>query len=356
MTREPTPTTPAERIPRMPRTRYQGSKRRFVDWIGERFDRLEFDTALDAFGGSGVVAHWLKGRGKQVVYCDLLHFNYQVGLALIENEEVTLDEDAITRIIAANPDLAYDDFIQRTFGGIYYTDAENRWLDVAAQNIGRLSCRYKRAVGYYALFQSALAKRPYNIFHRKNLYLRLADVHRGFGNKVTWDRPFEDHFRTHAGRAGGAIFGNGRACRAVQGDAAEVEGAFDLVYIDTPYINAHGVGVDYLAFYHFLEGLVQYDEWPGLVDWDSKHLRMNRVPSPWTSPAQVYEAFGRLLRRFADGIVVISYRSDGIPSADELVALVRAVKPHVAVHSHDRYRYALSTNKRAKEMLIVGTG
>lgn len=327
-----------------------------MDWIGERLDRLEFDTALDAFGGSGVVAHWLKGRGKQVVYCDLLYFNYQVGLALIENEEVALDEDDVARIIAAAPDLGYDDFIQRTFGGIYYTDAENSWLDVAAQNIGRLSCRYKRAVGYYALFQSALAKRPYNLFHRKNLYLRLADVHRGFGNKATWDRPFEDHFRAHARRAGAAIFGNGRACKALQGDAAEVQGDFDLVYIDTPYINAHGVGVDYLAFYHFLEGLVRYNEWPGLVDWDSKHLRMNRVPSPWTSPARVHEAFGRLLRRFADSIVVISYRSDGIPSADELVALVRAVKPHVAVHYHDRYRYALSTNKHAKEMLIVGTG
>ena len=53
--------------------------------------------------------------------------------------------------------------------------------------------------------------------------------------------------------------------------------------------------------------------------------------------------------------MVVSYRSDGIPSAEELVGLVRAVKPRVTVHFHDRYRYALSTNKRAREMLIVGT-
>ncbi|MFH0982461.1 MAG: DNA adenine methylase [Planctomycetota bacterium] len=344
------------RSPRMPSTRYQGSKRRFMDWIAGRLDRLEFDTALDAFGGSGVVAHWLKGRGKQVVYNDLLSFNHQIGLALIENDAVTLAEDDLARLIVPQPNREYDDFIQRTFGGIYFTDAENRWLDVVAQNIPRLACRYQRALAYYTLFQSALAKRPYNLFHRRNLYLRLADVRRGFGNKVTWDRSFEDHFRTHARRAGAAIFSNGRPCRALQADGVDVPGDFDLVYIDTPYINARGVGVDYLAFYHFLEGLVRYDEWPGQVDWGSRHLRMKPRPSPWTSPTRVHDAFRGLFRRFAASSLVVSYRSDGIPSADELVALVREVKPQVAVQFYDRYRYALSTNQHSREMLILGLG
>jgi len=351
-----TTTVRADQPPRMPPTRYQGSKRRFLDWMGRLLDRLEFETALDAFGGSGAVAHYLKGRGKQVVYNDLLSFNYQVGLALIENDTVTLGEEDIARIITPDPSWAYDDFIQRTFGGIYYTDAENGWLDVVAQNIRRLSCRCARALAYYALFQSALAKRPYNLFHRKNLYLRQADVRRGFGNKASWDRAFAEHFRTHARRGSAAVFGNGLPCRAVQSDAANIEGRFDLVYIDTPYLNARGVGVDYPAFYHFLEGLVRYDEWPELVDWDSKHLRMRRVRSPWTSPAEVHDAFRGLFRRFADGILVVSYRSDGIPSPEELTALLRAVKPRVSVHFCDRYRYALSTNKHAKEMLLVGTG
>ena len=226
---------------------------------------------------------------------------------------------------------------------------------MAAQNIRGLSCRYQRALAYYALFQSALAKRPYNLFHRKNLYLRLADVRRGFGNKATWDRSFEDHFYTHARRGGAAVFGSGQPCRAIQGDVAEVEGEFDLVYIDSPYITARRVGVDYLAFYHFLEGLVRYEEWPELVDWDSKHRRFHRVPSPWVSPDRIHAAFRKVLRRFADSVLVVSYRSDGIPSVEELVALVGAVKPRVVVHSHDRYRYALSTNKCSKEMLIMGT-
>ncbi|MCP4592192.1 MAG: DNA methyltransferase [bacterium] len=341
--------------PPMPPTRYQGSKRRFAEWIGKTFDRLEFDTALDAFCGTSVVAHLLKARGKQVVCNDVLRSNHQVGLALIESDAEQLDEGTITRLLSCRPGIKYADFIQRTFAGIYYTDAENCWLDTVVQNIQRIRRPFRRALAYYALFQSALAKRPYNLFHRKNLYLRLADVRRGFGNKATWDRPFEAHFRTHARRANAAVFGNGRPCKATCGDALDVPGRHDLVYVDTPYINSRGVGVDYAGFYHFLEGLVRYREWPGLIDWDSKHLRIRRSPSPWTSPSQVHEAFRRLFRHYADSILVVSYRSDGIPSVDELLALIRTVKPHVTVGSQGRHRYALSTNRRVQEMLIVGT-
>ncbi|MCK4659841.1 MAG: DNA adenine methylase [Phycisphaerae bacterium] len=349
-------TAGSRQSPRFPQTRYQGSKRRFMDWIGGHLEQLEFDSALDAFGGSGVVSHWLKALGKRVVYNDLLGFNHQIGLALVENDEATLTEEDIADIISPAPGQVYDDFIQRNFGGIYYTDAENAWLDVVAQNLRRFGCRYKRALGYYALFQSALAKRPYNLFHRKNLYLRLADVRRGFGNKVTWDRPFQEHFRLHAQRANAAVFSNGQPCQAIQSDVANVQEQFGLVYIDTPYINARGVGVDYLGFYHFLEGLIRYADWPELVDWGSKHLRMQRTVSPWVSPDRIHQAFRDLLGKFADSILVVSYRSDGIPSAEELVGLVDEVKPRVEVHFHDRYRYALSTNKRSREMLIVGSG
>lgn len=340
----------------MPPTRYQGSKRRFMAWIGGHLQRLEYDTALDAFGGSGVVSHWLKRHGKEVAYNDVLRANHQIGLALIENDGVTLTDEELERISAAAPGRSYHDFIQRTFRDIYYTDEENRWLDIVTQNIKRLPCRLKRAAAYYALFQAALVKRPYNLFHRKNLYLRLADVRRGFGNKATWDRPFEDHFRTHARRLREAVFDNGRRCRALNCDVLDVDGPFDLVYIDTPYINRRGIGVDYLGFYHFLEGLVRYDEWPRLIDWNSKHLRLKGSPSPWTTPARAYGAFHALFGRLADSTLAVSYRSDGIPSVDELVALIQSFKPRVAVHTHHRYRYALSTNRRAREVLIIGTG
>ncbi len=78
-------TTDFVRPQMIPSTRYQGSKAKIIPWIWNLIQDLSFDTALDAFGGTGVVSYWLKHQGKQITYNDTLAFNYQIGLALIEN-------------------------------------------------------------------------------------------------------------------------------------------------------------------------------------------------------------------------------------------------------------------------------
>jgi len=103
------------------------------------------------------------------------------------------------------------------------------------------------------LCQACIIKRPYNLFHRKNLYIRFAEVERSFGNKTTWDKPFGNWFRAFVAEANSAVFDNGLQNRALNLDAIQVPGEFDLVYVDTPYISSRGVALDYLSFYHFLE-------------------------------------------------------------------------------------------------------
>ncbi len=337
----------------VPSTRYQGSKARLVRWMWEHIQDLSFDTVLDAFGGTGVVGYWLKQKGKQVTYNDLLQFNYLVGLALIKNNTTHLTDEDVEGLLSRYPGREYRTFIADTFKDIYYTDEENQWLDLVAQNIAALPDPYKRALAYYALFQACLVKRPFNLFHRKNLYLRFADVERSFGNKTTWDTPFEVHFRAFVDEANALVVDNGRANQALNEDAWDVEGDYDLVYIDPPYISRRGVGVDYHHFYHFLEGLARYEEWPALVDYHSKHRRLKPVYNPWVDPAAIHGAFARLLDRFRDAILVISYRADGIPSVADLEGMARQVKRHVRVHRLDGYQYVLSTRQTA-EVLIIG--
>ncbi len=45
-----------EELKNFPTTRYQGSKRKILPWIYDCIKDLEFDTVLDAFGGSGMVS------------------------------------------------------------------------------------------------------------------------------------------------------------------------------------------------------------------------------------------------------------------------------------------------------------
>jgi len=345
----------ADPVAKFPSTRYQGSKAKLSDWIWQNITDLSFHTCLDAFGGTGAIAYRLKQEHKAVTYNDVLRFNHYLGLALIENSSVQLTYEDLDWLLERHADTAYPDFIERTFQGVYFTDPENRWLDQTITNIRRLDDPYKFALAFFALAQSCIIKRPYNLFHRKNLYVRLADVERSFGNKTTWDRPFDEWFRFFAEEANGAVFDNGEANHARNQDALLLEGQFDLVYIDTPYISRHGVGVDYQGFYHFLEGLAMYDVWQGHIDYRSKHRRLKPRPSPWTGKRTIHEAFDQLFRHYADSTLVVSYRSDGIPSEEDLISLLGKYKTRVEQRHFGRYRYVLSTNGESKEMLLIGT-
>ena len=349
------PSDAAERIRRFPRTRYQGSKRRHLNWITARLARESFDTALDAFGGTGAVSYAMKCLGKRVTYNDALAFNHQIGLALIENNEVRLPAGEARFLGRRVPGREYPAFIRDTFRGIYFTDAENRWLDVAATNIRAMDNPYSRAIAWHCVFQAAMAKRPYNLFHRRNLYMRRADVRRSFGNKASWDRPFAAHAETFAREANEAVLDSGVACRALCADVLDLEPGFDLVYLDPPYVNARGVGVDYRRFYHFLEGMVRYDEWPALVDMTLKH-RGFRQCDAWSDPKQVHALHAAAFARFRDSTLVLSYRSDGVPGVDELVRIMSEHKRTVDVDMGPRNQYTLSTNRASREVLVIGRG
>ncbi len=350
-----TPSLPGLGTPELgPPTRYQGSKRKLCSWISSCLTALEFESVLDGFSGTGSVAYLFKQMGKGVTCNDLLPSNAELAVALIENDSAKLTEAEVDGLVCRQAGVSYPSFIADTFSGIYYTDEENEWLDFVCQNIRSMSDRYKRALAWYGLFQAALAKRPFNLFHRRNLYLRTADVERSFGNKITWDRPFEELFRRAVWEANGAVFEGERPCRVSCEDVADVEGEFDLVYLDPPYINGRGTGVDYGRFYHFLDGMLDYDGWADRLDCSSRNLRLKSDPSPWANPKSVYQVFEAVIERFRESTVAISYRSDGIPSVAELVAMLQRHKRHVVVHRHARYQYVLSCNRKSMEVLIVG--
>lgn len=256
-----------------PKTRYQGSKSKILDWLWENIESIDFETVLDVFGGTGCVSYMFKQNGKKVIYNDLLKFNYIIGKALIENTTEILTKDDIFNILTRNSDIKYPTFIQDNFEDIFYLDEENKWLDMVITNIKNIKNEYKQAIAWFALFQSCIIKRPYNLFHRKNLYVRTNEVERNFGNKKTWDTPFEEHFKKFVEEANNAVFNN-KECISINYDALELpedKYNIDLVYIDSPYISGKGVGTDYVDFYHFLEGMINYDIWDEMILTKFKH-------------------------------------------------------------------------------------
>ncbi|MGH7964200.1 MAG: DNA adenine methylase, partial [Candidatus Binatia bacterium] len=298
-----------------------------------------------------VVSYALKRLGKQVTCTDYLQFNSYIGHALIENSTETLTDADLAFVLQKDPEYPYESFITSTFREIYYTNDENAWLDVVVQNIDRLPFT-KRTLAYYALFQACLVKRPFNLFHRKNLYIRFADVQRSFGNKSTWDRPFVEHFTDFVREINFLVFDNGKTNKAFHTDILDIKGSFDFVYLDPPYISSKNITVDYRDFYHFFEGVVNYRNWQRMIDYRSKHLRLISRPNPWNDKDLTRAAFRDTFDRFRDSIIAVSYRADGIPSIGEIQADLGLFKKRIRIFTSGQYKYVLS-NSMGKEMLII---
>jgi len=340
-----------------PSTRYSGSKRRLVDWIWEKVRDLPFDSVLDAFGGTGSVSLLFKRYGKKVFYNDLLKFNQIIAKAIIENDAVKVTSEDIEEVLQFSS-KRYPAFVQEEYTGVFFIDEENAWLDKIATNILRINNEYKKAIFLASLFQACLAKRPFNLFHRANLSVRQASVSRTFGNKTTWEHPFPDLFKRYVAEYNSAVFSNGRRNKVVGGhDALLAPNGVDLVYLDPPYFSAiSSRGTNYLAFYHFLEGLADYENWPARIS--SKNSGFRRIPdsdeiSRFTKKAEIVTSFCRLLNRFRDNVIVLSYQSNGIPTRDEIEHMLGDLGKDVRVYSR-RHRYVLSPHPN-HELLFVAT-
>ncbi len=337
-----------------PSTRFLGSKVKLLNWIWDNTKHLKFETVLDAFGGTSSVGYLFKKNGKTVYYNDVLNFNKQIGLALIENKRTILTEEDIIDILKKRDDIQYPTFIRDTFNKIYFTRKENDWLDKTITNIHQIKNKYKRAIALSALFQACLIKRPFNLFHRNNLSLRMNDVPRNFGNKVSWDTPFLVHFTKFVDEYNRAVFDNGKENTVIGGkDVFNLPNKVDLVYLDPPYLSKNS-RINYHAYYHFLEGLNDYKKWSGKIDHSSSLKKMveNKKISRWLDREQIIDLFDKMIEHFKDSIIVLSYRNDGIPTKKEIVDIIVKHKGKRPTIKMKDYKYALS-NGSTKEMLFI---
>lgn len=351
----------------IPSTRFQGSKRKILPWLHEILSDIRFDTVLDAFGGSACVSYLLKRMGKKVTFNDRLRWNYILGQAVIVNNRVTLNDNDVDRILAPRADYPWGKVVSTNFKGIYYLDSENEWIETVTTNILKLTgysqeiLRYKRALAFYALFQACLVKRPFNLFHRRNLDVRLRDVSRSFGNKTTWDTPFADWFRRFVVEANGLVFDSQKPSRAINRDVFDIDpSGFEMVYLDPPYVKKtpRREATDYFRYYHFLEGLATYRTWAQRIDFSTQNRRLkeNRRKLAFI-PDKATDSFDRLFQHFRNSKIVLSYKAGGIPSVDTLRRLLKKYKSNVNLITKP-YVYALNRQNGDKslnrECVLVG--
>jgi adenine-specific DNA-methyltransferase len=332
-----------------PQLRFMGSKSRLLPWISEVLQQVDFDTALDPFSGSGVVAYLLKSMNKQVVASDFLNFSATIAKATVENPGITLDRKDIDSLLAY--DRCHRRFIERTFRGIFYTEADLRFLDRVCWNVKKLTDPYKRALALAALIRSCVKRQPRGVFTVAGDPERYKDGRRDVRLSI------RDHFVEQVAVYNRAAFDNGRTNRATRSDVFCLKPrGIDLVYLDPPYVPRSDDNC-YIKRYHFLEGLSCY--WEGLEILEKTRVKKIRKPfTPFSYRRTAMAAFDRLFGMFSASTLVLSYSSNGYPDLDALVALMRRHKRSVDVFERS-HRYHFGTHEKAErncvtEFLILG--
>jgi len=339
-----------EQMSLFPATRFMGSKNKLIQDIYEVVEDLDFDTAFDAFSGSGVVSYLFKSMGKTVISNDHMHMAWKYATAYVENSTETLTDAQIERLLT--PSSNSDKFVQTKFKGLYFSDADNKAIDSIRSNIRRLRSPHLRAVATTALIRACMKRRPRGIF----TYVgdRYDDGRKDLKKSIA------EHFEIAVQQVNNAIFNNRKKNEARNGDAFDLRPRKNsLIYLDPPYYTPKSDN-EYVRRYHFVEGLAR--NWKGVeIQEHTLTKKFKSYKTPFNSHDGALSAFDTLFRRFRDSLIVVSYSSNSLPTLDEIVEVMEKYKDNVeVVPVNHRYSFGNQGHKvgdnrnKVQEYLFVG--
>lgn len=309
-----------------------GSKRTLLPAILNEIKQLRPRKVLDAFSGSGCVSYGMKTLGVQVHANDFLRFASTIAYATVKNNSTVLTLDDLRMLTTRN--RAAGEFIQETFGNLYFEDRDNAFLDSLWANIQSLSSPLKRAMALAAACRAAMKKRPRGIF--------TFTGRKGWDGRKDLNLTMEEQFLKAAREFNRAVFSNGRKNEVFcSGVFALDPSDYDVVYIDPPYISPYS-DCDYTRRYHFVEGFCTY--WQGaelMTHTTTKKIRS--YPTEFATKSSARTAFERLFHHFRNSTLVLSYSSNALPSKHELIDILQEFKKSVVVVEH-RHKYSFGNH------------
>lgn len=338
------------RVRDFPQIRFMGSKFRLLPWIYTVLSDLSFESAGDAFSGSGCVGYLFKAMGKRVVTNDFMNLGTTLAKALVENPGQPLSEASLELLLET--DAGHQRFIEKTFSGIFFTPKDLRFLDQVSWNIQKLTSFYERAIALSALIRSCAKRQPRGVFTVSGDLDHYKDGRRDLKLSI------REHFLEQVRVYNRVVFDNDRKNIACCGDVFDwqIPESIDLVYMDPPYVPRADDNF-YMKRYHFLEDLSCY--WHGKKIMPETRVKKIEKPfTPFSYRKDAIEAFDRMFRKFADSIMVLSYSSNGYPDLMVLHRLMRKYKRSVDVFERE-HRYHFGTHQavkrsQVKEYLIIG--
>ena len=338
---------------------YLGNKRKLLPFITqglaevqERLGREKL-RCYDAFAGSGAVSRLLKSVASELYSNDLEDYAAVLGRCYLANRsEVPELEGTYMQLlreieqqwapgIIAELYAPKDDAHIRRGERVFYTRRNAIYLDTARRVLGRLPGEMQ------PFFLAPL-------LYEASVHTNTGGVFKGFYKNAQGLGQFGGRGRHALGRIMADIhlplplFSRYECpCTVLQGDAAAIARSLpelDLAYLDPPY-NQHPYGSNY-----FMLNLLTRYERPG-------HLSaVSGIPRQWNrsaynTRATAQAAFRELLGALPSKFALLSYSSEGLLSAAEIVALAEP-EWRVRVMEQGYAAYRASRNLSARSLTV----
>lgn len=313
-----------EQAAQFPSTRFMGSKERLLGALWQAIAPFSPISVLDLCSGTGVVSYMLKAQGCRVHANDYMAMAALSARALIGNSTERLTEDDVRAVQHATDEG--DRLVQETYDGLYYSPEDNLFIDRARVAIARLPT-VKQDIARAALVRSCLKKRARGIFTYTGL--RYDDGRKDLKLSLS------DHFAIAAKAFNGAVFCNGHDNIVTNEDIGKAPPVSDaeLVYLDPPYFSPLSDN-QYVRRYHFVEALAR--DWQGIeIQQHTKTKKFKNYPSPYESLEGARKSFDTLAEFYAKIPIVISYSSNALPEASDVLRILRRHRKRATVTEID---------------------
>ncbi len=334
-----------------PEPQYLGSKHTHLAWIKKNIpDNVK--SAIDAFAGSQSVSYLLKQMGFKVTTNDFLNFNHQIGLALIENNNINLTKDDLDLLFQPASNKKDFDLIENTFTNVFFEKAETEFLDNFRANIQMLDNNIKQAIAFAVINRSMTRKITMGHFGHTQALVYANDPERIKRNR-SLIRPIKDIFMEMLPKYNNAVFDNKQENKSFNKNILEllpIIEKVDLAYFDPPYCDSHA---DYQSFYHLLETYTEYWKDKQFIN-GIKRYEPQRY-SGFDKKRDVINSFEKLFE-LSEEIPnwIISYNDRSYPGIEEFEKIISKYRDvSVEIKTYHSGRGGKGSVAGSKEILFI---
>jgi len=334
-----------------PEPQYLGAKHTHLAWI-KKYIPNNVSTAIDAFAGSQSVAFLFKQLGYKTLTNDYLNFNYQIGLALIENKEVKLNSEDLKLLFQPSEKKEEFQLIENTYTNVFFEKKEAEFWDNFRANILLLENPIKKAIAFAVINRSMTRKITMGHFGHTQALVYASDPERIKRNR-SLVRPIKEIFEEILPKYNEAVFDNKRENQSFNKNILELLPTIekiDLAYFDPPYCDSHA---DYQGFYHLLETYTEYWKDKKFIN-GIKRYEPQRI-SGFDKKRDVINSFEKLFE-ISEEIPnwLISYNNRSYPGIEEFEKIISKYRDvEVEAKTYNNGRGGKGSVAGSQEILFV---